>query len=62
VRVNEMLKCPFCKGEKFVRTMEEIVTMNDEGETIIDEVEDCISVTYRCLNCGREITEEELEK
>jgi len=56
------MKCPFCGCEKFIRTMEEIVTITDTGDGLLDNVKDCISIIYKCFNCGRIVTEEKLVK
>jgi len=56
------LKCPFCGCEKFIKITEEIVTIDDDGEILIDEIVDCVSIEYICCNCKANVTELELAR
>jgi len=53
-------RCPFCKSKKFVRVMKEIVTIEDNGEALIDNICGTISISYMCFRCGKDVTEKEL--
>jgi DNA-directed RNA polymerase subunit RPC12/RpoP len=55
------LSCPSCGSVRFVRHADEEVEMVDNGEYVTDEL--CggwTEYTYRCTECGKEVTESEL--
>ena len=58
------LKCPYCGSEIFNRTekarVEIFKEMTKDGETIRDEVVDDDGFTYTCLDCAKEVTEDDL--
>lgn len=59
------LRCSRCKSDVFLRRGVEKdcrVYMIDDGEGIRDEdIDMCVTdYTYKCANCGKDITEEEL--
>ena len=56
------LKCPFCGSEKFLRITKEVITIEDNGETLTDNLEKFLSVEYKCLKCKKNVTESELTR
>lgn len=57
------LKCPYCHHDRFIRTIVEKIRMVDNGEYIADEQEGFTAqVTYVCANCGKDVTDKELER
>ncbi|MCD6436230.1 MAG: hypothetical protein J7L15_07560 [Clostridiales bacterium] len=59
-----LMACPKCKCVDIWRTLviTELVQIVDDGEGLTDEVYESMTdeVSYKCSNCGAELTEEEL--
>jgi DNA-directed RNA polymerase subunit RPC12/RpoP len=60
------LECPDCKSNVFIRHYEEIWKVNikyDEDSTQDDMIEETeLIIDYKCANCWRHFTEEEIDK
>jgi len=55
------LRCPFCGGDRFIRTEVAFCDIVDDGESITDEEISGVEYTFVCKNCKKDVTEEELK-
>ena len=58
--LGQVLTCPFCGHDKFVRRLHDIVQMYDDDETITDDHVDGFPDTYHCEECKKEVTNFEM--
>lgn len=59
------LRCPFCGCDRFKRRCDDEVHMLDDRETVTDELVAepwSMDYTYTCSNCGKDVTNMELNK
>ena len=54
--------CPYCKGEEFLKTTREEVKITKDEYGLTDELIRELYTTYTCLNCHKELTEEDILK
>ena len=57
-----LLKCPICGSQKFARVMKEVVTIEDTGEGLVDEIQEGLETSFFCFECGCNVTDEELAR
>ena len=58
---DRLLKCPFCKWDRFIRKTICSCNMALRGDEVIDEDSGEEEYEYYCANCLKDVTNEELE-